>query len=613
MLQIEHVYKQFAARVLLKDATAHLRPGSRVGLVGPNGVGKTTLIRMILGEESPDQGGIRKRPRLRLGYLPQELETLSGKTVLDAAHRDLYPEHEAKRILSGLGFSLQDFGRPVETLSGGYRMRVALAHLLLSNPDVLMLDEPTNHLDKPTQAWFEQFLLQSGMTILVISHDTAFLDRVTTHIWEIRNQSIEECRGNYTRFLEWRAARDAQQDAAVKRQTKEIARVQKFVDRFRYQANKASQVQSRIKQLDKIKRIEVTRDPKRVRFKFPVPPASGRHVLELCGVAKSYGTTVVYESLDFTVERGQRIAFVGENGAGKSTILKMLAGVLPFEKGKRTLGHGVTLHYFAQHQAETLNPEHTILESLAEVSTQAEMNFLRGIAGAFLFSGQDQKKPIKALSGGERNRVALARMLVEPANTLLLDEPTNHLDPASVDILTDALTEFPGTLVFISHDPTFLSRISTRVVEIEDGKARDYFGDYEYYLWKRAQELESIKETTADLTPRVTQQQQQKQDKTPSPPPAATPSRAAERREWSKSLARLEKQVAKAEMEIAELESRLKARDQELAEAGLYQDYARWHALHQEQERWKKELERLTARWADLSQAVEALKKRLES
>jgi ATP-binding cassette subfamily F protein 3 len=500
MLQIEGVSKQFAARVLLQDASAHLRPGSRVGLVGPNGAGKTTLLRMILGEESPDKGTIRKRPRLRFGYLPQELETLSGKTILDAAHHDQYPEHEAKRILSGLGFIEQDFGRPVEILSGGFRMRVALAHLLLSNPDVLLLDEPTNHLDKPTQAWFEQFLLQSGMTMLVISHDTAFLDRVTTHIWEIRDYAIQECRGNYTTYLKWRATRDAHQNSAAERQSKEIARVQKFVDRFRYQANKASQVQSRIKQLEKIKRIERTRNVKRVRFKFPEPAASGRHVFDLRGVAKSYGTTIVYTSLDVAVERGQRVALVGENGAGKSTLLKMLAGVLPIDKGSRTLGHGVTVHYFAQHQAESLNTEHTILESLAEVSNQAEMNFLRGIAGAFLFSGPDQKKPIKALSGGERNRVALARMLVEPANTLLLDEPTNHLDPASVDMLTDALSEFPGTIVFISHDPIFLSRVATRVVEIEDGKARDYLGDYEYYLWKKAQELESIREKTSDVT-----------------------------------------------------------------------------------------------------------------
>ncbi|MDE3018918.1 MAG: ABC-F family ATP-binding cassette domain-containing protein [Nitrospirota bacterium] len=610
MLQIEGVSKQFSTRVLLTDASAHLRQGSRVGLVGPNGAGKTTLMRMILGEDSPDKGRIRKRPHLRVGYLAQELETLTGKTVLDAAHRGQYPEHEAKRILSGLGFGEADFSRPVEALSGGYRMRVALAHLLLANPDVLMLDEPTNHLDKPTQRWFEQFLLNSGMTLLVISHDTAFLDRIATHVWDLRDHVIQEYRGNYTRFLEQRAARDEQLEAAANRQSKEIARVQKFVDRFRYQANKASQVQSRIKQLEKVKRIELGRDAKRVRFKFPLPPASGRHVFDLRGVAKSYGTTVVYGALDFSVERGQRVALVGENGAGKSTLLKMLAGVLPPDKGTRTVGHGVTLHYFAQHQAETLNPEHTILESLSEVSTQAETNFLRGLAGAFLFSGPDQKKPIKALSGGERNRVALARMLVEPANTLLLDEPTNHLDPASVDVLTDAMTDFPGTIIFISHDPTFLSRIATRVVEIEEGKARDYYGDYEYYLWKRAQELESIKESTADLSP--TQKQAKASNKAlPSPPPVAEKSKSGERRELSKSQARLEKQVARAEAEVAELEVRLKSREQELADPALYKEFARWNDLHQEQDRWKKDLERLTAKWSSLTDELEDVKKKL--
>jgi len=609
MLQIEDVSKQFATRVLLKQASAHLRPGSRVGLVGPNGAGKTTLMRMILGSESPDKGGIRRRPHLRIGYLPQELETLSAKSILDAVHRDMHPEHEAKRILSGLGFTEPDFGRPVETLSGGYRMRVALAHLLLSDPDVLMLDEPTNHLDKQTQAWFEQFLLQSGMTILVISHDTAFLDRVATHIWDLRHHKIQEYRGNYTAFQELRAARDAQLEAAAKRQSKEITRVQTFIDRFRYQANKASQVQSRIKQLDKVKRIEITRDAKRVRFKFPLPAASGRSVLELRRVAKSYGEKIVYRSLDFLVERGQRVALVGENGAGKSTLLKMLAGVLAFEKGDRAVGHGVSLHYFAQHQAETLNPEHTILDSLSEVSSQAEMNFLRGIAGAFLFSGPDQKKPIKALSGGERNRVALARMLVEPANTLLLDEPTNHLDPASVDVLTDALTDFPGTIVFISHDPTFLARIATRVVDIEEGQTRDYLGDYEYYLWKKAQELESIKETTEELG---TKNRNGGQAASETSAPAPTKPRGGERRELAKAQNRLEKQVSRAEEEIAELEARIRTRDQELADPVLYQDFARWNQLHLEQERWKKDLEQLATRWENLSKELEGVRQKLE-
>jgi ATP-binding cassette, subfamily F, member 3 len=610
MLQIESVSKQYSTKVLLQEATAHLRPGSRVGLVGPNGAGKTTLFRMILGEESPDKGTIRKRPRLRIGYLPQELETITGKTVLDAAHRDLYPEHEAKRILMGLGFAEIDFERPIEKLSGGYRMRVALAHLLLSNPDVLLLDEPTNHLDKPTQRWFEQFLLNSQMTLLIISHDTTFLDRVVTHIWDLRHHKIEEYRGNHTSFRKLRAERDAQRKAAAGRQVKEIARVQTFVDRFRYQANKASQVQSRIKQLEKVKLIEVKRDPKRVKFKFPLPAASGRQVLELQGVAKRYGEKVVYEKLDCAIERGQRVALVGENGAGKSTLLKMLAGVLPFEKGNRAVGHGVTLHYFAQHQAETLNPEHTILDSLSEVSSQAETNFLRGIAGAFLFSGDEQKKPIKALSGGERNRVALARMLVEPANTLLLDEPTNHLDPASVDVLTDALTEFPGTIVFISHDPTFLARISTRIIEIEDGKARSFSGDYEYYLWKKTQEIESIKETSEELkgTDRGTAAAP---TRAMASQVAAKPS-AGDRRDLNKTMARLEKQVAKAEAEIAEYETKIKARDLELTDPALYKDeFSKWSALHLEHDKWKKELARLTARWETLSSELEDVKQKL--
>lgn len=609
MVHLEKITKQFATKPLLLEASAHLRPNRRVGLVGPNGSGKTTLMRMILGEDTPDQGTIRTRPWLQIGYLAQEIETLPGLTVLEGAHRGQFPEHEAKRILAGLGFGETDWSRALDTFSGGYRMRVALAHLLLSSPDVLMLDEPTNHLDKATQAWLETFLLSSSMTMLVISHDVAFLDRLVTHIWEIRDHQIQEYRGNYSRFQVLRAQHDAQQQAAAERQTKEVARVQKFVDRFRYQANKARQVQSRIKQLEKIKLIERKREAKRLRFKFPEPTASGKLVLQLEGIAKRYGNKVVYESLNFSVERGQRIALVGENGAGKTTLLKILAGVLECEEGARTEGHGATLHYFAQHQAESLNPEQTILEALAEVSPQAEMNFLRGVAGVFLFSGLEQKKPIKALSGGERNRVALARMLVEPANTLLLDEPTNHLDPASVDVLTDVLTGFPGTIVFISHDPTFLSRVATRVVEIEDGRVRDYFGDYEYYLWKRAQELESIKESTVDAAPARTQSRQAAQKPAMQDNHPAK-SQSASRRGHSKSLTQLEKQIARIEAEITQSETRIREREKELADPILYQDYARWIILHGEQEEWKQELERLTTRWSDLSTELETLKQK---
>jgi ATP-binding cassette subfamily F protein 3 len=609
MLHIENISKQYPTKTLFREASAHLRPNTRVGLVGPNGTGKTTLLRMIIGEDAPEDGIIRQRPYLRIGYLPQELETLPGRTILEATHRNEYPEHEAKRILTGLGFGEGDWERSLHTLSGGYRMRIALAHLLLSAPDVLMLDEPTNHLDKSTQRWLEDFLISTKMTLLMISHDTPFLDRMATHIWELRNCSIQEYRGNYSRFQKLRAERDAQEAAASTRQAKEITRVQTFIDRFRYKANKAKQVQSRIKQLEKVKLIEQKRDGKRLRFKFPEPRPSGKLVLDLQDIQKQYGSNIVYTGLNFSVERGQRVALVGENGAGKSTLLKLLAGVLEFEKGTRTPGHEVSVHYFAQHQADILNPEHSILDSLEEAAPQAERNYLRGIAGVFLFSGDDQKKPIKALSGGERNRVALARMLVEPANTLCLDEPTNHLDPFSVDILTDALVDFPGTMVFISHDPTFLSRVATRVVEIDEGQARDYIGDYEYYLWKRAKELESQLEKE-ESSPSVKPKKKRKsQDQAPT---NGTPeTQKSSRRELTKTVTRLEKQVLKLEEEIAQLEAHIKNRDTELAAPDIYQDYDRWNTLHLEREEWGKELDVLTHRWESLSSQLESQKAQL--
>ncbi|HEY3198642.1 MAG TPA: ABC-F family ATP-binding cassette domain-containing protein [Nitrospirales bacterium] len=608
MLQLESVSKQFATKVLLKDASAHLRPGTRVGLVGPNGVGKTTVLRLILGEQDIDDGRIRKRPRLRIGYLPQDLETIPGQTALDATHRGSYPEHEAKRILSGLGFTEGDFSRPLSALSGGFRMRVALAHLLLSAPDILLLDEPTNHLDKATQQWFEDFLLKSSFTMLVISHDTAFLDRIATHIWEVRHHRIMESVGNYTKYIAWREAFEAAQEAAADRQEKEIGRVQKFVDRFRYQATKASQVQSRLKQLDKVKRIERTRDPKRVRFRFPIPSPSGRQALELKAVAKAYGEVVVYRSLDFSVERGQRIALVGENGAGKSTLLKILAGVLVPDSGTRTVGHGVTLHYFAQHQADILNPEHTVIEAIAEAAPRVEMNFIRGLAGAFLFEGANQKKFVKVLSGGERNRVALARMLGEPANTLLLDEPTNHLDPPSVDVLTDALVDFPGTLVFISHDPVFLMRVATRVVEIDNGMARDYHGDYEYYLWKKTQEIDSIKGGPEDqLKPTA-------QPLAPAPAPREKGEKGpgGRRRDLSKALSKAERQISRLEEEIAQADDLIRTRTAELADSEVYQDPARWDRLNKDHEQCLKEQAARTSQWATLCEEAEELRAQLK-
>jgi ATP-binding cassette subfamily F protein 3 len=603
MIQIEGISKAFGPQQVFSGASAFLHAGARVGLVGPNGAGKTTLLRLISGEEVADGGAIRIPKGLRLGYLPQELEQDPGLKVLEATHRGRYPEHEAQRILAGLGFAPQDYDRPLLSLSGGYRMRVALAHLLLTAPDILLLDEPTNHLDADTQAWFEQFLLRSRATMLVVSHDTAFLNRVVTHIWEIHQRTIRTYVGNYERYRQIRQARAAQLEAAAQAQARQVARVQRFVERFRYKATKARQVQSRLKQLQRLRQVERERDPKRVRFRFPEPSPSGRLVFELQGVGKSYGRHTVYRALHFRVERGQRVALLGDNGVGKSTLLKILAGVLPIDHGECLVGHGVTVHYFAQHQADVLNPAHTVLDALAEVAPRAELPWLRAVAGAFLFSGDEQYKPISVLSGGERSRVALARMLLNPANTLLLDEPTNHLDPASVDVLTDALVDFPGTIVFISHDPVFLTRVATRVVEIEDGTALDYPGDYEYYLRKRAQELaaEAADEEVAERNGR------------PSVHASASKPRpqGPDRRDLVKALDRAERRLAEAEDAIAALEARIRRRDQELQGEALYQDHQRWHELHLERQAWDRDLEQLMEAWARQSEEVAALQQRI--
>jgi ATP-binding cassette, subfamily F, member 3 len=596
MIQIEAISKAFGPQVVFAQATAYLQVKTRVGLVGPNGSGKTTLLRLINGEETPDSGTIRMPGGLQVGYLPQELEQDPNPSVLEAAHRGRYAEHEAKRILSGLGFTESDYDRSLLSLSGGYRMRVALANLLLTAPDVLMLDEPTNHLDADTQAWFEQFLLRSRQTVLAVSHDTAFLNRVVTHVWEIHRHAIRTYTGNYDRYLATRRAREEQLEAAAQAQEREIARVQRFVDRFRAKATKARQVQSRLKQLERVQLIERERDPKRLHFHFPEPAPSGRLIFDLKGVGKSYGAKTVYRSLDFRIERGQRVALLGENGAGKSTLLKILAGVLPIDHGERQVGYGVSLHYFAQHQADVLEPAHTVLNSLQEVAPHADLPWLRAVAGAFLFHGDDQFKPISVLSGGERSRVALARMLLNPANTLLLDEPTNHLDPASVDVLTDALLDFPGTMVFISHDPVFLARMATRVVEIEAGRALDYPGDYEYYLWKQEQELEEMGDDA---------EENRRNDQAPAHTRNGKPGpQASDRRELVKGLDRAERRLTDIETTIARFEERIRTRDRELARQDLYQDHERWHTLYLERQQWDKDLERLMEEWARQSEAV---------
>jgi ATP-binding cassette, subfamily F, member 3 len=524
VIQLENVSKSFGGQLVFRDVTWRIGDRERIGLVGPNGAGKTTLCRILAGLEEPDSGQVSRPRGTTIGYLAQEVaastagsvlaEALSGFDEVWALEREMEDvaraletapsesltqrygdlqhrfealggyrlETAARAILSGLGFRPDELGRPLAEFSGGWRMRAALARLLLLAPSVLLLDEPTNHLDLASLAWLEDFLSGYDGTVVVVSHDRYFLNRMVTSIADLTPEGVTVYPGDYDAFLVEREARRELLEARARNQAKRIAEVERFIERFRYQATKARQVQSRIKMLDKVERIEVPGARRQVHFSFPEPPRTGRRVATLTGVHKAYGANVVYAGVDLAVERGERVALVGDNGAGKSTLLKMLAGVLPFERGERALGSHVAVHYYAQHQLDALDPTRTVLDELEAVAPESTHTRLRTILGAFLFSGDSVDKKVAVLSGGEKARLALARMLVRPAALLCLDEPTNHLDLASREVLEAALAAFPGTIVFISHDRYFINRIATVVIEVAGGALARYPGSYDDYL-----------------------------------------------------------------------------------------------------------------------------------
>jgi len=521
MIQAEAIAKGYAGQSILVGLSWRIPDRERIGLVGPNGAGKTTLCRLLAGVEEPDEGRIVRPRETTVGYLPQEaaaspegsvlaavlagfadvwqveremeevaarLAAASGaeSDVLTARYGDLQHrfealggyrlETEANAILSGLGFRPPDFTRQLSEFSGGWRMRVMLARLLLQRPSLLLLDEPTNHLDIESLEWLESFLADYEGTVVLVSHDRYFLNRMVTSIAELAPSGLTVYPGDYDEYLVQRQARRELLEAQARNQAKRIAEIERFIERFRYKASKARQVQSRVKMLDRIDRIQVEREARVIHFAFPQPPRTGRRVATLKGIHKAYGDNVVYAGVDFEVERGARAALVGPNGAGKSTLLKMLAGTLPFDRGERTLGAHVAVHYYAQHQLDALTPSLTVLEELERAAPELGQTRLRTILGTFLFSGDAVEKKIAVLSGGEKARVALAKMLVRPAALLCMDEPTNHLDLASREVLEEALAAFPGTIVFISHDRYFINRIATRIVEINRGALVTYLG-----------------------------------------------------------------------------------------------------------------------------------------
>ncbi len=641
-LRLSNVMRRVGARVLFDGVDLEIGAGDRVGLVGPNGAGKTSLLRIAAGVDPPD-GGERSLVRsTRIGYLRQEIDPAAGGTVreealtafaaIDALEREMreldermaqhgeLPAHlverydqlhtrfdraggfsreaRAEQVLAGLGFNAVARARRLATFSGGWIMRVEIAKLLLAEPDVLLLDEPTNHLDLPSLEWFDETLAAFLGGVILISHDRAFLRRHTTRIAELRDAKFALYPCGYDAYLERKELRRLELEAAARTQQKQIEHTERFVERFRAKASKAKQVQSRVKALDKIERIEVPEEKKRrMRLRIPEPTRAGAVPLALRGVHKSYGAQHVYQGVDFALKRGERLALVGPNGAGKSTLLRILAGVLPFDRGERELGHNAQVAFYAQHQLESLTPERTVLAELESVAAFDDVPRLRGHLGAFLFSGDDVKKKVTVLSGGEKARLALAKMLLRPSNVLVLDEPTNHLDVEACQVLEEALAEYGGTLVFISHDRDFLNALATRVVEVRGGVLREFLGNYDAYRAKLREEAER-----AASAARV-------------PAPSATPSAGAaseargdaqRTREDRKARERLERKLARLEEQIGEKEARVEEFAHRLGDPAVYGDFARMREVEIERDAARAEVAALYPQWEALAAELEA-------
>ena len=594
MLTVAGLSKSFGGRELFDDVSLNVMAGDRIAIVGPNGAGKSTLFKIILGQEEPDAGSVTFIRGTRTGYLPQESEPAGNETVLEIA---VPQEHEhdgqfvakAKQILANLGFKQADYDRPAREMSGGWIMRAHLARLLAEEPDLLLLDEPTNHLDLETLIWFQDYLKYYPGAILLISHDREFLNNLCTHIAELRASRIMRYTGNYDDYVEQRAAAEATMIATAKSQQREIDRMQLFVDRFRAKNTKAAQAQSKMKQIERIKEdmVEVPSGPDATMgFRFPQPQRSGQRVITLENVtfgyeikteallspslsfipnggeggrrpgeeAFSFTTKLIYENLNFEVERDQRIVLVGPNGAGKSTLLKLLAEVLKPQAGVHKLGHNAKYGYFAQHRAAMLNPAHTVFQEALDTPQRITEQAVRTVLGSFLFRGDDIYKPVKVLSGGEKSRLALVKLLLDPPNLLLMDEPTTHLDLASVDALIVALKQYQGTLVFISHDVHFIRALSTHVVRVEAGQLRHFGGGYQYYLDKTAQSARAaLTSSGRDALPRI------QADRQVSPTESRKEQKrmeAEQRQASSRKKQEIQKRIAALEKEIAELEVR---------------------------------------------------------
>ena len=642
MLSLEHVTLEFGERTLFNDVSTTVGPRDRIGLVGSNGSGKTTLLHIISGIPQGEEGTVKKAHYVTVGYLQQDTISLHGKTlyeeaetafedVLDAQQKlseaqdtlteldptseeyadtlEVYGELQHKledldayrmrskieRVLNGLGFSQTDLNRLTEEFSGGWQMRIAMAKLLLQEPSLLLLDEPTNHLDLESLQWLEEYLRQYNGAIILVSHDRAFLDNLTSRTFALSAGRFEEYTGNYSFYEKERLVRRELLLSQQRNQQDQIKQTQEFIDRFRYKATKARQVQSRVKMLEKIEIVEVEREEEALRFRFPQPVSSGRVVLDLQGIQKSYDSLQVFSHLDFKVERGNRIAVVGVNGAGKSTLVRIISGEESFEKGERLVGHNVLLSYFGQDQADELDLSKNALQSVEEVSSSETKTQLRTLLGSFLFHGDDVFKRVSVLSGGEKSRLALARMLLRPANFLIMDEPTNHLDMRSKKVLQTALAEYEGTFLIVSHDRAFLDPIINKVLELRPGSMHLYLGSMSEYFAKKKQEILS-QQTATRMKPL---------DNSKATAHAARQEEQDHKKAKEKEVRSIKRQLEAVEAEIAHHEQRKSEIESLLADPELYKKGDEVKAISAEYKSVQKELEDAYWRWGKVSEQLE--------
>ena len=653
LVYFDHVSLILPGRTLFDDVSWSIFRGDRYGLVGPNGAGKTTMLRILVGETEPTIGSINRTRGLTVGYLPQEGITHKGKTLfaetwgglpdLPALQREIESVHaqlaikptdedlieragalehrwqdlegyhaEAKvaRVLAGLGFKESDFTRLVEEFSGGWQMRIALAKLLLYDPDLLLLDEPTNHLDLPALIWLEDFLKKYEGALVIVSHDRYFLDRVIRHTAELERGAFTVYPGNYSEYERRRDERQEQLEASAERQAEERKRVEAFIERFRYKASKARQVQSRIKALEKMESVDVRTSSKRVRFHFPAAPSSGRIMLELHRVKKQYDSKEVFHDVNLVLHRGEKVALVGVNGAGKSTLCRLIVGVDVPTAGEVKVGHKVEIDYFAQEADFHLDAGKNVLEQMETEGRGETPERLRGLLGAFLFSGDDVFKPVSVLSGGEKSRLALAKMLLHPSNFIILDEPTNHLDMASQDVLLSALKTYDGTLLIVSHDRHFLDRLVDRVLEIENGVLRDWPGNLSEYLERKnlLPELngaskpiasERIPVATALDASRPKSKEQKRLE-------------ADVRNRYSKQLQEAQAKAIKLQNQIEQLEGRKSNLEAQLAGEELYREPEKSKKLLAEYDSIRRNLPQLISEWEEAAQRAEAIERERE-